>query len=316
MREFSWRRLGIALEVVFVPVGLVILLWLTASERAIQLVSHAGWSVLLGVVFSQLSVVMFAVRLRLVLTMAGIRVSVWEATRLHVQSMFYYFFVPFGVGMEVYKVAKLYAKFPAADRVTVLAAVVFDRLLGFLTVVVIALLCGVAIVPRLSATIDPRNALLLVGVLVAVVALGAAAVVWVVRRGTLGNLRRFVPLVKTIGVQAVVLSFAMQMTLALAVYFAAIGWSVGLDYWQALFATASAIVFQVIPVNFLGIGGGEVAGVGIYILMGLSEQDAVLMVSSLYAYRLLTALLGGVWQLHDRRARDAAVSAEHGAAPH
>lgn len=308
MREIPWRRLGIALEVVFVPIGLVVLIWLTASERAIQLVANAGWSVLLGVVLSQISVVMFSVRLRLVLTLAGVRVTLWEATRLHVQSMFYYFFVPFGVGMEIYKVAKLYSAFPAADRVTVAAAVVFDRLLGFLTVVAIALFCGVVIVPRLSATLDARNTPLLMGVLCGVVILGIVVVIWLVRRGTLGNIRRFIPAAKAMSAQVIGLSFLMQMTLALAVYFAARGWSIGLDYVQALFATASAIVFQVIPINILGIGGGEVAGVGIYILMGLSEQDAVLMVSSLYAYRLLTALLGGVWQLHDRRTRESRAS--------
>jgi uncharacterized membrane protein YbhN (UPF0104 family) len=302
MREIPWRRIAIILEVVLVPVGLLVLIWLIVSERSIQSLAHAGGSLLVGVGLSQLSVLLFSMRVRLVLTLADVQISAWEATRLHVQSMFYFFFVPFGVGTEIYKVAKLYSALPEADRVGVATAVVFDRLLGFLTVLGIAFLCGLIMVPRFSGELEVPNALLVIGVLVCAGALGIALFIWLKRRGILMKLQHYASTARVISARAIGLSLAMQLTLALAVYFAARGWSIELSYFDVLFATASAIVFQVVPLSILGVGAAEVVGVAIYLLMGLSETDAVLMVSSGYAYRLLTALLGGVWQLSDRRA--------------
>ncbi|CAN0504062.1 unnamed protein product, partial [Phaeothamnion confervicola] len=91
-------------------------------------------------------------------------------------------------------------------------------------------------------------------------------------------------------------SVAMHALLAGAVYVGSLGWGLALTYWQVLFVLASASVLQAVPASLLGIGVADVAGTGLYVALGLSLPDALLLVSLLYCYRLLAAVLGGLWE--------------------
>jgi hypothetical protein len=54
----------------------------------------------------------------------------------------------------------------------------------------------------------------------------------------------------------------------------------------------------------LGAGTAELAGAGLYLALGLPGAAAVLMTSLFYSYRLIMALLGGLWDLLPEPGRD------------
>jgi hypothetical protein len=99
--------------------------------------------------------------------------------------------------------------------------------------------------------------------------------------------------------KALAYSALMHSLLAAAVWLGSRGWQIALDYPQLLFVQSSAGLFQALPLNVAGAGAGEVAGLGLYLLMGLSRADALLLVSLLYCYRIAMAVLGGLWELGD-----------------
>jgi len=70
-----------------------------------------------------------------------------------------------------------------------------------------------------------------------------------------------------------------------------------IGFWHILFVLSAASVFQAVPANVAGIGPAEVAGTGLYLALGVSWPAAVLLVSLLFSYRLLVAVIGGTWEL-------------------
>ena len=64
-----------------------------------------------------------------------------------------------------------------------------------------------------------------------------------------------------------------------------------------LFVVAAGAAIQAIPATVAGAGMGEVAAASLYVAMGLSWREAVLLAAIDYGYRLLTAIMGGLWEL-------------------
>ena len=65
---------------------------------------------------------------------------------------------------------------------------------------------------------------------------------------------------------------------------------------------------QCVPFNFGGLHLGDVAGTALYASLGLPLHDAILLGSLLFCYRVLMAIVGGLWDLQTRPlpARDTA----------
>ena len=54
-----------------------------------------------------------------------------------------------------------------------------------------------------------------------------------------------------------------------------------------------------VPINVIGVSAIEIAGAGLYLAVGLTVAEALGLVSLLYCYRILIALLGGLWEFID-----------------
>ena len=87
----------------------------------------------------------------------------------------------------------------------------------------------------------------------------------------------------------------MQFLLAAALALPAQAWGLDITYRELLFVLAASSLLSAVPINVAGIGAAEIAGTGLYIALGLSSREAVLLVSLMYCYRLLFAVLGGLW---------------------
>jgi hypothetical protein len=107
--------------------------------------------------------------------------------------------------------------------------------------------------------------------------------------------------------------------LAAGIWIGAEAWGVAIDPTEVLVALAGTLLFQLIPVNLVGVSFGEVAAVAIYMAYGLSRPDAVLLTTIAYLQRLAAALLGGGlegvtsarWLLTRRRERPVPADRPH-----
>ena len=71
---------------------------------------------------------------------------------------------------------------------------------------------------------------------------------------------------------------------------------VAIGHTTVVFAVSFAMIFQLVPVTLAGLGAGEVVGTMVYMSLGLAWEDALLLVSALYSFRLIAAGLSGLWE--------------------
>lgn len=306
------RRALLALRLVLSVAGLAVLAVLVGRRADLgRLAGVLPW-LALSFVVAQAGLGLFAARLRQVLSVLSLELPLGTAVRVHYQSMFYYFFVPAGVGYEIAKLGKLAAALPEARVAAVGAAVVADRLLG----TAVLLLLTLATLPA-TGLADRLGGLGRTGALAALGMALLLALLWTRRDRVRGALGPFLhgPVRPGRLLPALVLSAGVQLTVALAVWLLAAAVGIPVGYAQVVFATSASIFFQAVPVTLLGAGAGEVAGVAMYLGMGLAREDALLLVTLVYLHRLFAALVGGAWEVAHGGARLAAGPPEPSDAP-
>lgn len=259
------------------------------------------WHFLLipGTALSLVSLFLYALRFRRVLHIFDLRLSPRDGLRIVSFAVFCQFFMPLGAGAELGKFLKLRGLAPQRRAMVSVAAIALEHMLGLVAVV---LLAGVsfAILTPFELHLDGRW-LLVAGV--AIVVLSALTVLLLTaRRGLdLAQLQALLSSHKTDALLIVGWSMLMHFVLSAAVYVGSLGWGIAIHYPQILFVLTSAALFQAVPANLVGLGVADIAGTGLYIALGLPLGDALLLVSLLYCYRLLAAMLGGIWEMSSMR---------------
>jgi uncharacterized membrane protein YGL010W len=221
-----------------------------------------------------------------------------QAQRIHLQSLFYYFFVPMTVGLELSRFAKLKVIVNDLRTSDVLASMLTDRMVGVTAAALVAVAClpGVQLHALASVSIGSTG-LALVAACVVLTFIGAA-VAW--------RTRLIRPMVemwdRTRGHRgflwlALAASVLMQGLMGLTVYLGGTALALDVTPSQAGFGVALATLGTAIPISALGIGAGEAVGVIVFILMGIPNSAAVLLASISYAARLVGALEGGCWEV-------------------
>ena len=279
----------------------VALLGLTAltlwawQQRAATL--SGGWheQLLAGVVLSVCSLFAYSARFRRVMRLLDLDLNRLESLRIVSFAVFCQFFLPVGAGAEIAKFFKLRGLAPQRRALISAAGIVLEHLLGLVALVTTASVLFAVLRP-FAIEVDVQ--LLALGALV-IVAL--AATILLRRQRAQGlDTRQLVARLrahKWDAALALVWSVLMHVLLAAAVYVGSLGWEMTLGYWQILLVLSAAAVFQAVPANLLGLGVADVAGSGLYVALGLPLSSALVLVSLLYGYRLLIALLGGLWEL-------------------
>jgi hypothetical protein len=249
------------------------------------------------VLLNQAALFAAALRLRSTLAAFGVRLTAGQAMAIHLRSLFYFFFVPLSVGLEVSRyldIRRLDADVPARTLVLVL---LLDRVLG-LVAAVAALAAFAYLVLPASVWAQINGRWLVLGAL-AVLAAGGGLVLlhrpWRERATDLlrvlraGSVRLLVP---------VLLSLLALALVCASVYVvaAASGWAAG--FAEIAFALSASLLGMALPLSLLGVTVGEATGVGVMALLGLAPALAVMLVSLAYVGRLLGAVQGAALELH------------------
>lgn len=286
-RALLWLRIAVLTG------GVPVLIYWALSEQALGLEQGFGVTLAAGIVLSQLAIVVYACRFRTSLTIVGIQLGVLETLRINTLSLFYQFFVPMSVGADITKLVKLKAR--RHRSVASVSGIVLDHFVGLLGLL---LLAGTVMAWRRPLALNVDVGIVVVLTVVLMVLAGLAAVFWVRRRRF--ALRELVQIMSNARLRlaaAMALALLMHVLMAAAIYVASLGWGLPIGYTDILFVMTTALIFQAVPVNIAGLGLTEVAGTGLYVALGVPLAGAVLLVSLLYVYRLLAAIIGGLWDL-------------------
>jgi hypothetical protein len=281
--------LGLALLLRWALAGLV-----PADGGAAMRLAPAG--LIAAVLLNQAALFAAALRLRATLAAFGVRLTAAQAMAIHLRSLFYFFFVPLSVGLEVSRFLDIRRIDPDVPAKTLVLVLLLDRVLGLVAAVAALAAFAYLVLPAsVWAQINGRG--LVLGAL-AVLAVGGLVLLhrpWG-ERGTdllrvlrAGSVRLLVP---------VLLSLLALALVCASVYVvaAASGWAAG--FAEIAFALSAALLGMALPLSLFGVTVGEAAGVGVMALLGLTPALAVMLVSLAYVGRLLGAVQGAALELH------------------
>ena len=273
-----------------VVIGLFALIYNLSTNSSVDITSNWGLLVGAGFLVSQISFYIYSWRFRRVASLMDIRLSAADSLRLNMQGLFYHFFLPFSAGADFAKFFKL--KMHQNSKQLRLRAIILDHSVGVFSLLLIATFLLSYKEPPFEY--PQMNYLISAGICLTILTI---IVVW---KKYFVSIKKFfiinIPEIVAIFASSV----AMQTLLSLAIWVASLDLGMNISYMDVLFVMSLSMIFNAVPVHFLGIGLTEIMGSALYISIGLSPVEAIQMVSFLYVFRLTTAVMGGGWELLDR----------------
>lgn len=281
------RRCLLLAQVVIVPVGLVTLFWLLIEELPLVALRDAAIAVTASFALALLGYSLFAIRLSWVLDAFSIHLRRPQLWRIHLTSLFYYFFLPAGVGYDLSKVAKISLQARDTGTLHVTAAVAAERAAGGAGVYLLLL----GTLPFTQLAPDSRIEWLAPPLWAWLLALagGIAVMCLVSILGRRSHAFRQGPLIP-----AVLVSAVAHLLVAAAIWFVARSLGIPATLPEIVVALAATLLLQLVPVNLLGVTLGEVAAVTVYLAYGLEKPEALLLATVAYSHRLVPAMVGGL----------------------
>jgi hypothetical protein len=285
----------VLLKVGLVVAGLGLLVTWAADSIPGDRPTVSPIAVVLAVLLNQAALYTAAERLRATLSAFGMTISRGQAFGIHLRSLFYFFFVPMSVGLEISRFVAIRAVCPGASGRRLLLALLVDRALGLLAALIAVLALVGVVFPELARVdINPWWYL-------AAVALVAILGTALLAHGALRqHARDLLEALASAGPRLLVpilLSVAALLLVCASVFAFANGAGIVIDPITLAFALAASLFGMAIPVSLLGATLGEVAGAGTLALVGLPPAAAVLLASAAYCGRLLGAIQGAVVEL-------------------
>jgi len=286
----------LAIKLIAVPAGLIWLVSELLADTRLEHVQIDPWLLAAALATNQLALLLFALRMRIVLSAFDIVLSLHQTIRIHLQSMFYFFVIPMTVGLEAARFAKIKSAaagstIPSTDLG---AALLTDRLIGAFAALAIAL----ALCPFIqfqmpadwrfntSALWLPAIGLIVMAIFLRFLfrqLLSDLAAKWLVR---LGNLMK-----------AFAVSLIVHFLFCLGIFLAALAIAIPIELHQVVFVVSASMLFVVLPFSFAGVGPIEAANIALLLSLGMSTEQAVVFALISYLARLAAAFEGAAWEI-------------------
>ena len=297
-------------QAVLVPVGLAGIAW-AAAHHADSIAPKGSTAYLIGALCTlQLSLLLFARRLHASLATMGIRVPVAVSMRIALQSLFYFFFIPFSTGAELSRWAKIKAASPDSPNLAVLTAVGFDRVIPAIACLTISLaslpfvtLRGARTASTPALSVHPA-----IAVTALITVMGAVAAI-ALRRGWIARIvqlvrsegRRFTRGIMVVGAA----SLAVQLLSIATMWLLARWLGIEIGFAALALGTSGGMLAQVIPISLAGAGAAELGSGLLFAAYGATTSEAVVLATALYLCKLVGAVEGGILEFPLARLRGA-----------
>ncbi|MDX2287726.1 MAG: lysylphosphatidylglycerol synthase domain-containing protein [Hyphomicrobiaceae bacterium] len=288
-------RLVLIAKLVLIPLGVATLIYAMISQSVLGESKHIDVGMLgLAVIVNQVALTLYAIRMRSVLRVFNIALPYLDAKRIHLQSMFYYFFVPMAVGLEIARYVKIRHVVPNTRQADLVISLFADRLLGLVAAILVALAALPFVRIAGIGEVDVRLSTTLAAVF------GSAIAVLVVA-WRMGWLERGLKQIAKVQmspahvVPAIVACLLMQLAMGATVWAGAIGLGIEASLADSVFGVSIGVVAMVIPISVLGAGAAEVAGVLAFLFVGMSASEAAALAALAFSGKLIGAIQGGIW---------------------
>ena len=301
--KVSWVRILLSLlRLVVVPVAVGwLIISLLKQSPDLDLKLKPFWLVL-SVLTIQLSLWIVSMRIVQLLAIYELGTTTLTALKINLRSLFYFLVLPTHAGMEAVRFFGICQAVPTADKTTVAAVILLDRLFGALAAAALCSIAAIQVLPGHLDTLSFSTRDWPVGL--AMGAMGVLFVILFVLRHRLNLLlQRIVSILKPLtharGYLLVVFFWAAlsQVFVVAGVAFALLGIGVDIPVAALAFAIMGGTFLMLVPVSFAGLGAAEVAGVVLLIAVGVNEPAAATAVFVTYLTRVFAGLQGAALEI-------------------
>jgi uncharacterized membrane protein YbhN (UPF0104 family) len=300
----SGRAVSLAVRIT-ISLGLLTLLTFVVADPREMIARFRAMRALplaLAFLLTAFDRVLMAVKWRLLLTARGVHMPLSTAVRAYFASSFAGLFLPVTVGADAVRVFAT-RQHGAAD---VTASIVVERVLGAVSVTVVAL-AGSALIAGALSNVSLQPILVVIVVTALAITLGFPASLWLARRWsaepadvTASFARRTATAYSAYSrhpgalIAFFLLSVVESLVPALIAFVAARGLDVQAPFWLFMATMPIALMVARLPISLGGFGVQEVSFVYLGGLLGLNATDAVatmLVVDTVLIVTLLPAAL-------------------------
>jgi len=292
------RRLPLwllALKIGLVAVGLLILLRWALQRLPDDTAKLDPWTLVGAVLMNQLALYAAACRLQATLAAFGVRIGRGQAMRIHLQSLFYFFFMPMSVGLEIARFIKVREIDRTVSTRRLLFALLLDRVLGLAAAILLVTALLPVVMPDVLRQVSYPGWLALITA--GTVIIGGVFWLYAPLRQRLSDAVAAIAEVARSLPLLIGLALAALLLVCASVYLIAFGERIEIGPVALSFALSASLLGMSLPVSLLGATLGEAAGAGLFAVLGLNAASALLLVSVAYGGRLLGALQGGFIEL-------------------
>jgi uncharacterized membrane protein YbhN (UPF0104 family) len=285
----------ILVKMLLVVGGLALLLHWALGSLPGDTTSLTLTGILLALLINQVSLYTAALRLRATLAAFDIPITSGQAFSIHLRSLFYFFFVPMSVGLEISRFIAIRRLVPSAASKPLIIALLLDRALGMAAALLSVVGLAFVVVPSTVWRTAPVGWGL--AVLAAILVLAALPLA---HRGLRARILALLRTILALAPRLVVPMLWSILTLALGgtmLYAFASSSGIGIGWLTMVFVLATSLLGMAVPISLLGAGLGEVVGVGTFAFLGITPAAAVLFASVIYCGRLVGAMQGALIEL-------------------
>ena len=288
-KSFFQTRLFYVMKLILIFLGILLLFWKLQEHAHISFRVSSIYFGFLFIVSVHLFSIFFALRLKRSAAIEGITIPFLNAVKIHLQSQFYFFCVPI-VGMDAARFLKIKnsCSFPVTNS-SIAKVLIYDRLAGIIGALVVALAC----LPFLQTSVYIVALIILSALTFLIIA--AILTVMLARLSRLKTVlvsvierKSLNALVKLELVEGAISSACMSISVVLG------GLALGLEFdpIAVVLGASVAMLANAVPINLFGLGPAELAMGSIFILLGISVEVSLALVSLSFLGRLIGAFEG------------------------
>ncbi|MDC0120701.1 lysylphosphatidylglycerol synthase domain-containing protein [Amylibacter sp.] len=277
------------MKLILTFLGILLLFWKLQEHIHISFETSSIYFGFLFFVAAHLFSIFYALRLKRSAAIEGITIPFFNVVKIHLQSQFYFFCIPV-VGMDAARFLKIKNSCNFSITNSSMAKVlIYDRLAGIMGALIVSFACLPFL--RTSAYIV---ALIIVSALTFLI-IAASLTIMLARftrlKAILGSVKerkRLNALVKLILVEGAISSAFLSISVVLG------GLALGLEFDPivVVLGASVAMLANAVPINLLGLGPSEFAMGSIFILLGISVEVSLALVSLSFLGRLIGAFEG------------------------
>ena len=291
-------------KLIFLTIGFLFLIKIFSGPDFVEYFQILNVKLIILFLFFFFSEIFVSLRLKNILDIYPNKITIQNIIVINVKSFFIYFLVPGGLGADISRFLN-FKKLKKNISINFIEIIFFDRLVGLLSMFTFLFFSFLFVKKEMFKIfnfnlINCINLLVFSSIFIFFTGyllknyIKKKSLIKIVKDKISNYLDNFTLIMKSF-----IYSLITNICLILPIFFISINLEFDISLVEICFVISASVFLTIIPVSLLGVSGLELGSYFLYSILGLESEKAFFLVFSLFLFRFLLALLGGIMELID-----------------